>query len=151
MPTLLEQERLRGANVNDPKRFERVERPGRGLKAPKTDLTERFCASKECDTRLSRYNKRKHCFAHQPYMRPRLRGRATLDPEVIGQSDLDLPVCRNCSQRRRRWVDLIGERVEVISNKIRHREGTVTALLCTDPAKRRITPVASDLEQDQAI
>ena len=44
-------------------------------RAPKTYAEHRTCAQKDCDTRLSRYNRRDHCFAHAPTKFPRLRGR----------------------------------------------------------------------------
>ena len=46
-----------------------------GARAPKTYSTERQCAHKECETNLSRYNRREWCFAHAPTKYPRLRGR----------------------------------------------------------------------------
>ena len=46
-----------------------------GARAPKTYSAERLCAAKECDTKLSRYNRREWCFAHAPTKYPRLRGR----------------------------------------------------------------------------
>ena len=44
-------------------------------RAPKTFSSERTCADDGCDTILSRYNRREHCFAHAPTKFPRLRGR----------------------------------------------------------------------------
>jgi hypothetical protein len=44
-------------------------------RAPKTYSAERKCAHDECETLLSRYNRREHCFAHAPTKFPRLRGR----------------------------------------------------------------------------
>lgn len=44
-------------------------------RAPKTYSSERTCANEDCDTVLSRYNRREHCFAHAPTKFPRLRGR----------------------------------------------------------------------------
>lgn len=35
----------------------------------------RVCSEKSCDTKLSRYNRREHCFAHAPVKYPRVRGR----------------------------------------------------------------------------
>ena len=46
-----------------------------GARAPKTYSTERLCADKGCETKLSRYNRREWCFAHAPTKYPRLRGR----------------------------------------------------------------------------
>lgn len=48
---------------------------GGGARAPKTYSAERRCADEECDTKLSRYNRREWCFAHAPTKYPRLRGR----------------------------------------------------------------------------
>ncbi len=44
-------------------------------RAPKEYTDERTCAQDGCETRLSRYNRREHCFAHAPTKFPRLRGR----------------------------------------------------------------------------
>lgn len=44
-------------------------------RAPKATDEVRVCAQKGCSTRLSRYNRRDHCFAHAPTKFPRLRGR----------------------------------------------------------------------------
>lgn len=49
-----------------------------GARAPKTYATERLCAEKGCDTKLSRYNRREWCFAHAPTRYPRLRGRVAV-------------------------------------------------------------------------
>jgi hypothetical protein len=35
----------------------------------------RVCSDRECETKLSRYNRREHCFAHAPVKYPRVRGR----------------------------------------------------------------------------
>jgi hypothetical protein len=45
------------------------------LRAPKAHEGERVCIQNDCTTRLSRYNKRDHCYAHAPTKFPRLRGR----------------------------------------------------------------------------
>ena len=45
------------------------------LRAPKQHDGGRVCESRGCDTLLSRYNKREHCYAHAPTRFPRLRGR----------------------------------------------------------------------------
>ena len=45
------------------------------LRAPKAVDGERVCVQKDCTTRISRYNKRDHCYAHAPTKYPRLRGR----------------------------------------------------------------------------
>jgi len=42
---------------------------------PKAVDEDRVCAREGCSTRLSRYNKRDHCYAHAPTKFPRLRGR----------------------------------------------------------------------------
>ena len=44
-------------------------------RAPKALVEDRTCARDGCETLLSRYNKREHCFAHAPTRYPRLRGR----------------------------------------------------------------------------
>lgn len=48
----------------------------KGVNRPSKDFgAGRVCASADCDTRLSRYNRREHCFAHAPVRYPRVRGR----------------------------------------------------------------------------
>jgi hypothetical protein len=42
---------------------------------PKVIEESRVCVAEGCSTRLSRYNKRDHCYAHAPTKFPRLRGR----------------------------------------------------------------------------
>ena len=44
-------------------------------RAPKQIEERRSCIQDGCDTTLSRYNKRDHCYAHAPTRFPRLRGR----------------------------------------------------------------------------
>ena len=44
-------------------------------RAPKQIDDTRVCAQADCDTTLSRYNRREHCYAHAPTRFPRLRGR----------------------------------------------------------------------------
>ena len=44
-------------------------------RAPKQIEDKRICAQSDCDTTLSRYNRREHCYAHAPTRFPRLRGR----------------------------------------------------------------------------
>jgi len=44
-------------------------------RAPKASSEARLCARDECDTQLSRYNKREYCYTHAPVKYPRLRGR----------------------------------------------------------------------------
>jgi len=46
-----------------------------GTRAPRVYSDQRRCAAKKCTTRLSKYNRREHCFAHAPTKFPRLRGR----------------------------------------------------------------------------
>ena len=48
-------------------------------RAPKANADERVCIAEGCETRLSRYNKRDHCYAHAPTRFPRLRGRVVPD------------------------------------------------------------------------
>jgi len=45
------------------------------LRAPKQTEGTRVCEHDPCETVLSRYNKRSHCYAHTPTRFPRLRGR----------------------------------------------------------------------------
>ncbi len=45
------------------------------LRAPKATDERRVCIQADCETVLSRYNKREFCFAHAPVQVPRLRGR----------------------------------------------------------------------------
>jgi hypothetical protein len=48
----------------------------KGVARPSKEFGEgRVCAHKECETKLSRYNRRDHCFAHAPVKYPRVRGR----------------------------------------------------------------------------
>ena len=49
------------------------------LRAPKQTSESRTCEHKGCETLLSRYNKRDHCYAHAPTRFPRLRGRVLPD------------------------------------------------------------------------
>jgi hypothetical protein len=39
----------------------------------------RVCVDQNCDTRLSQYNRRDHCFAHAPVRFPRVRGRVVAE------------------------------------------------------------------------
>ena len=48
--------------------------PTRGGSRPRAIEKTRYCASKGCDTRLSRYNRYEHCYLHQPKRVPRVRG-----------------------------------------------------------------------------
>jgi hypothetical protein len=48
----------------------------KGVTRPSKDFGEgRVCRSKDCVTKLSRYNRREFCFAHAPVKYPRVRGR----------------------------------------------------------------------------
>lgn len=48
----------------------------KGVARPSKDFGEgRVCVEKDCDTKLSRYNRRDHCYAHAPVKYPRVRGR----------------------------------------------------------------------------
>lgn len=49
------------------------------LRPPRATDEHRVCAAKACDTVLSRYNRRDHCYAHAPTRFPRLRGRVVTD------------------------------------------------------------------------
>jgi hypothetical protein len=46
---------------------------------PKSTSAIRICEQGGCETKLSRYNRRDHCFAHAPTKFPRLRGRIVAD------------------------------------------------------------------------
>ena len=46
---------------------------------PKAHAKNRVCAGDGCETTLSQYNKRDHCFVHTPTRFPRLRGRVVTD------------------------------------------------------------------------
>jgi hypothetical protein len=48
-------------------------------RAPKTATDMRTCAKDGCDTLLSKYNRREHCYSHAPTKFPRLRGRIVAD------------------------------------------------------------------------
>jgi hypothetical protein len=49
------------------------------LRAPKATDEHRVCMQAECDTVLSRYNKREFCYAHAPTHIPRIRGRVAAE------------------------------------------------------------------------
>ncbi len=51
-----------------------AQRPIGRARSPKTYGTGRVCENVECDTRLSRYNKRDFCHVHAPVKYPRIRG-----------------------------------------------------------------------------
>ena len=42
---------------------------------PKATSEQRYCAKNDCETLLSRYNRREFCYAHAPIKSPRLSGR----------------------------------------------------------------------------
>lgn len=44
-------------------------------RAPKAVDERRVCASKKCETVLSRYNRKSFCHVHAPIKFPRVRGR----------------------------------------------------------------------------
>ncbi len=48
-------------------------------RAPKARVDIKTCALDECETQLSRYNRREYCYAHAPTKFPRLRGRIVAD------------------------------------------------------------------------
>lgn len=52
----------------------RASRPAGKYRSPRTYGENRVCATADCDTRLSRYNKRDHCHRHAPAEFPRVRG-----------------------------------------------------------------------------
>ena len=48
----------------------------KGVTRPSKDFGGgRVCAKQDCDTKLSRYNRREYCFSHAPVKYPRVRGR----------------------------------------------------------------------------
>jgi hypothetical protein len=48
----------------------------RGMTRPsRRYATDRVCNHPGCETRLSQYNRRDHCYAHAPVRFPRVRGR----------------------------------------------------------------------------
>ncbi len=48
----------------------------RGATRPSKDFGPgRVCATKGCSTKLSRYNRREHCYTHAPVKYPRVRGK----------------------------------------------------------------------------
>ena len=48
----------------------------KGVNRPSKDFgSGRICKQGDCDTKLSRYNRRDHCHAHAPVKYPRVRGR----------------------------------------------------------------------------
>jgi len=50
---------------------------GRARRRPKTFGEGRVCASDDCATQLSRYNRNDFCFNHAPTRFPRMRGEFT--------------------------------------------------------------------------
>lgn len=48
--------------------------PTGGGSRPRVIDNTRHCATKGCDTRLSKYNRYEHCYLHQPRRVPRVRG-----------------------------------------------------------------------------
>jgi len=48
----------------------------KGVSRPsKRFATDRLCAKKGCETKLSQYNKAEYCHAHAPIRFPRVRGK----------------------------------------------------------------------------
>jgi hypothetical protein len=48
----------------------------RGMTRPSRRYAQdRVCSHKDCETRLSQYNRRDYCYAHAPVRFPRVRGR----------------------------------------------------------------------------
>lgn len=58
----------------------RGSRPRELPPANRTYGTGRVCEHEGCDTRLSRYNKATHCFAHAPLKYPLVRGERKKKP-----------------------------------------------------------------------
>ncbi len=50
-----------------------------GIRPSRSVEGERRCSQSDCDTKLSRYNKREFCHAHAPVKFPRVRGRIVPD------------------------------------------------------------------------
>jgi hypothetical protein len=55
-------------------------RPGSDPPATKVERVGRICNEKECDTRLSIYNKSGMCWQHQPLIFPNYRGKRLASP-----------------------------------------------------------------------
>lgn len=48
----------------------------KGVNRPSKDFgAGRVCKDAECETKISRYNRREYCYAHAPVKYPRVRGR----------------------------------------------------------------------------
>jgi len=50
---------------------------GRARRRPKTYGEARTCSDRNCETKLSRYNRSESCFQHAPARFPRMRGEFT--------------------------------------------------------------------------
>ena len=50
-----------------------------GIRPSKRVDETRYCAAKDCETKLSSYNRREHCYTHAPVRFPRVRGRIIAD------------------------------------------------------------------------
>ena len=57
----------------------RGRRVSAATRPPKAVSENRTCVHPGCKTRLSRYNRREHCYSHAPTKFPRLRGRVVAD------------------------------------------------------------------------
>jgi len=103
--------------------------------ARRTYPVGRVCIADGCPTILTVYNPNDKCFFHQPFKRPRLRGR--LAPSEAMES-VKLSKCGSCSQRFRHWRDAIGEINEIVIDGRVHREGSNgRATLCEGPYDNR--------------
>lgn len=49
--------------------------PRGGMRSPRNYAAGRTCQNTDCDTQLSRYNRREYCHVHAPLKFPRVRGR----------------------------------------------------------------------------
>jgi hypothetical protein len=68
--------------VNPAMRSENVKgrRPGNDPPPSKAERVGRICDHKDCDTRLSMYNKTGFCWQHQPLIFPNYRGKRLANP-----------------------------------------------------------------------
>ena len=52
----------------------KASRPAGKFRRPRTYDQGRRCATRGCETVISRYNHAEHCYSHRPVSFPRLRG-----------------------------------------------------------------------------
>ncbi len=56
---------------------------------PKQQAIGRVCEAEDCDTKLSRYNRKEKCFRHSPTRYPRTRGRAVREDMTPAQDPVE--------------------------------------------------------------